>query len=134
MDLSVIPDLTMQGDSSPYADAQAITVGRLAGYVRELSARPAEWWALARFDGTPVRLPTAYELWLTAWSPGHHAGPAAEVFAVLAGELSERTITGQGVEERALRANRVRVYGGRDRRELVNSGPAYALSLHARTI
>ena len=50
---------------------------------------------------------------------------------VLAGELSERTITDQGVAERTLRANRIRVYGSSDPRELLNQGPGYALSLHA---
>lgn len=131
MNLSVIPDLTLQGGDSPYAAAPAVTVGRLAGVVRELSARPGEWWPLARFDGSPVRLPGPYPVWLTAWEPGRRAAPDADVLAVLAGELSERTITGRGVAERTLRANRIRVYGGGDPRELVNPGPAYALTLHA---
>lgn len=131
MDLSVIPDLTLQGGDSVYAATSTVTVGRLAGIIRELSARPDEWWRLARFDGVPVRLPGEHEVWLTAWAPGRRAAPAADVLAVLAGELSERTITGRGVAERTLRANRIRVYGGEDTRELVNPGPAYALSLHA---
>ncbi|WP_433176234.1 cysteine dioxygenase [Actinoallomurus sp. CA-150999] len=131
MNLSVIPDLTMQGEASPYAARPTVTIGRLAGLVRELAARPGDWWNLARFDGTPVRLPGEQEIWLYAWAPGHRAAPTADVLAVLAGELSERTITDQGVAERALRANRVRVYGGEHPRELVNLGPGYALSLHA---
>lgn len=131
MDLSVIPDLTMQGAGGPYAADRAVTVGRLAGLVRALSARPGDWWPLARFDGVPVRVPGERPLWLTAWAPGQHTGPVADVLAVLAGELSERTLTAHGVTERTLRPNRVRVYGGGDRHELVNPGPAYALSLHA---
>lgn len=131
MDLSVIPDLTQQGDASPYAADRTVTVGRLAGLVRALSARPRDWWPLARFDGVPVRVPGAHPLWLTAWAPGQHAAPVADVIAMLAGELSERTISGQGASERTLRPGRVRVYGGADHHELVNPGPAYALSLHA---
>src|SRR5438445_12551051 len=100
----------MQGGDSPYAAAQVVTIGRLAGFVLELAARPEEWWHLARFDGVPVRIPAEYELWLSGWPPGHRAAPVADVFAVLAGELCERTITGQGVAERTLRANRIRVY------------------------
>lgn len=131
MNLSVIPDLTMQGADSPYSAGPTVTIGRLAGLVRELAARPGDWWHLARFDGVPVRLSGEHEIWLAAWPPGHRAAPVADVLAVLAGELSERTITDQGVAERALRANRIRVYGGGHPRELVNPGPAYALSLHA---
>lgn len=131
MNLSVIPDLTMQGSDSPYATRPAVTVGRLAGLVRELAARPGDWWHLARFDGVPVRLPGEPEILLYGWPPGHRAAPAADVLAVLAGELSERTITDQGVAERAVRANRIRVYGAGHQRELVNPGPAYAVSLHA---
>ena len=77
----------------------------------------------------------ADELWLSAWAPGHRAVPPAGpgVLTVLAGELSERTITDQGVAERTLRANRIRVYGADNPRELVNLGHGYALSLHTAT-
>lgn len=121
----------MQGDSSPYTCASALTVGRLAGLVRELAARPADWWHLARFDGVPVRLAADYGLWLTAWPPGHRAAPHADLLTVLGGELAEQTITERGVAERTLRANRVQVYGEGSPRELVNPGPGFAISLHA---
>jgi hypothetical protein len=120
----------MQGDSSPYASARTLTVGRLAGLVRELAARPADWWHLVSFDGVPVRLAAECGLWLTAWPPGHRADPHAGLLAVLAGELAEQTITERGVAERTLRANRVQVYGGGSPRELVNPGPGFAISLH----
>jgi hypothetical protein len=132
MNFSVIPDITMQ---SHHDLAGGSTIGRLAGVVREVASRPAYWWHLARFDGTPVPVAAADDLWLSAWPPGHRGVPAGPgVLAVLAGELSERTITGQGVAERTLRANRIRVYGTTGPRELVNLGPAYALSLHAATV
>ncbi|MCO5999162.1 cupin domain-containing protein [Actinoallomurus rhizosphaericola] len=131
VNLSVIPDLTMQGADSPFSTRPTVTVGRLAGLVRELAASPGDWWHLARFDGVPVRLLGEAEVWLSAWPPGHRAAPVADVLAVLAGELSERTITDHGVAERAVRANRIRVYGAGHPRELVNPGPAYAVSLHA---
>jgi hypothetical protein len=127
MNFSAIPDLTMQSHDA----VAGVTVGQLAGVVREMAARPAYWWHLARFDGTPVPLAAARELWLSAWSPGHRADPGAAVLAVVAGELVERTITDQGVAERTLRANRIRVYGANHPRELVNPGPGFALTLHA---
>lgn len=129
MNFSVIPDITLQGDAPERA--HALTIGNLAAVVRDVAARPACWWHLARFDGEPVLVPAAHDLWLKAWPPGHRGDPGAAVLAVLAGELSERTITDQGVAERTLRANRVRVYGSGDPRELLNQGPGYALSLHA---
>jgi hypothetical protein len=131
MNFSVIPDITMQARPERTG---TLTIGRLAGVVREMAARPEYWWHLARFDGTPVPVAVANDLWLSAWPPGHRAVPAGPgVLAVLAGELSERTITDQGVAERTLRANRIRVYGADNPRELVNLGPGYALSLHATT-
>jgi hypothetical protein len=153
VDLSGIPDLTMQGDADLYAGlsadtyarpgspagaqapARTPTVGRLAGLVRQVARRPADWWHLVCFDGapSPVPLPTPErcELWLSTWPPGHRAERRADVLTVLAGELTEPTITPLGVAERTLRANRVRVYGGGRPRELVNPGPSYAISLHA---
>jgi hypothetical protein len=132
MNFSAVPDITLQGGA-----ATSRTVGRLAGLVRGVAARPADWWHLVRFDGAPepvpVPSPDGAPLWLWAWPPGHRAAPGADVLAILAGELSERTITGQGVAERTLRANRIRVYGTDHHRELVNLGPGYALSLHAST-
>jgi hypothetical protein len=127
MNFSAIPDLTMRSHEA----VDGRTVGRVAALVREVAARPANWWHLARFDGDPARLAVADGLWLSVWPPGHRADPRAAVLTVLAGELSERTITDQGVAERTLRANRIRVYGADHPRELVNPGPGYALSLHA---
>jgi hypothetical protein len=127
MNFSAIPDITQQVHEA----VGGPTVGRLAGAVRALAARPDDWWHLARFDGTPARVAVADDLWLSVWPPGHRADPRAAVLTVLAGELSERTITDQGVAERTLRANRVRVYGADTPRELVNLGPGYAVSLHA---
>jgi hypothetical protein len=129
MNYSVIPDITLQG-STPER-AHTLTTGNLAALVRDVAARPAYWWHLARFDGEPVLVEAAHDLWLTAWPPGHRADPGAAALVVLAGELSERTLTGQGVAVRTLRANRIRVYGTGDPRELHNQGPGYALSLHA---
>jgi hypothetical protein len=129
MNFSVIPDITMQGAAPERA--RALTVGDLAALVRDVAAHPAYWWRLARFDGEPVPVAAAHDLWLTAWPPGHRADPGAIVLAVLAGELSERTISDQGVAERTLRADRIRVYGSGDPRELLNQGTGYALTLHA---
>jgi hypothetical protein len=128
MNLSAIPDITMQAAPDT---AGTQTIGRLAGLVREMAARPTAWWHLARFDGTPVPVTAANDLWLSAWPPGHRAARNVPgLLTVLAGELSERTITDQGVTERTLRANRIRVHGASHARELVNLGTSFALILH----
>src|SRR3569833_2717518 len=132
MNFSVIPDITLQARPK---SAGTFTIGRLAGVEREMAAQPARWWHLARFDGTPV--PVADDLWLSAWPPGHRVVPAVPavpggpgVLAVLAGGLSERTITDQGDAERTLRANRERENGADHPPELLNLGPGSAVNQH----
>lgn len=124
MDLSTVPEM-----AQPELTTQpTFTVGRVAGLLRALAVAPDRWWHLVRFDGVPVDVDG---MSLVAWPPGHHAGPGGDVVTVLAGELSERTVTEQGAVERTLRANRIRVYGAGDPRELVNLGPGYAIILRA---
>ncbi|GAA2634304.1 cysteine dioxygenase [Actinomadura fulvescens] len=143
MNLDMVPDITMRGQDDPHGRSSAErppTVGQLATRIHDLTARPGDWWHLVRFsfDG-PVRVRLdevdGIQLWLTTWPPGHrtdvhdHAG--TEVSTIIAGELAEVRITAEGVTERPLRANRVRVHGGGRTHELTNPGPAYAITLHA---
>jgi hypothetical protein len=137
VDLSVVPDLTMRGQDDPHGRATAVrppTVGQLAARVRDLAGRPGEWWGLVRFDAAePVHVPLDDETWLTTWPPGHGGTVHGQVSTLVAGELAEVTMTGRGVTERPLRANRIRVHGGADdgSRAMTNPGPAFAVSLHA---
>ncbi|MEU5883709.1 cysteine dioxygenase [Spirillospora sp. NPDC047279] len=141
MNLDMVPDITMRGQDDPHgrATSRRPTVGQLATRIHELAARPGDWWHLARFEDGPVRVRLeavdGIQPWLITWPPGHrtnvhdHAG--TEVSTVIAGELAEVRITSDGVSERPLRANRVRVHGGGRTHELTNPGPAYAITLHA---
>ncbi|MBW8486973.1 cysteine dioxygenase [Actinomadura sp. PM05-2] len=133
----------MRGQADPHGRAVAErppTAGQLAARLAALAARPERWWHLARFEaGAPVRAeladPGGVRLWLTTWPPGHRSdlpgGDGTEVSALVAGELAETTLAADGVTERPLRTNRVRVHGGGDARVLANPGPAYAITLHA---
>ncbi|WP_084000742.1 cysteine dioxygenase [Actinomadura kijaniata] len=144
MDLDLVPDITMRGQADPHgrdAVKRPPTVGQLAARIHGLAARPADWWHRVRFDAAgPVRVVLdeveGVRLWLTTWPPGHRTGvhdhAGTEVSAVIAGELAEVKITDDGVTERPLRANRVRVHGGDHTHELTNPGPAYAITLHAQ--
>lgn len=146
MNSDVIPDITMRGQDDPHGRSRTPrppTVGQLAASLRELAGRPADWWDLIRFDPAgPSRVPlagpeSAATRWLTTWPPGYrtdvHDHRDTEVSTVIAGELVEVTISVDGVAERPLRANRVRVHGGGHTHELHNAGPAYAITLHAST-
>jgi hypothetical protein len=145
MNIDVVPDITMRGQDDPHGrpvTPRPPTVGRLAAYLRDLAARPGDWWDLVRPDPAgPHRAPlddvAGVELWLIAWPPGHrtdvHDHSDTEVSMVIAGELVEVTIRADGVAERPLRANRVQVHGGGHTHELHNLGPAYAITLHAAT-
>jgi hypothetical protein len=125
VDISAIPDVTMQGQDDPHGRVSArrpVTVGQLASIIREHTGRPGQWWDLVRFDPVEpatVRLdgPAGAELWLTAWPPGHRAERrrhgATEVATLIAGELTEVEITSRGATERPLRGGRLRVFGPR---------------------
>jgi hypothetical protein len=159
MKSDVVPDITMRGRDDPHgraASARPPTVGQLAGGLRDLAGRRADWQALIRFDpARPSRVRLDAETgafrWLTTWPPGHRAGPptdhtdhtdrndhdghGTEVTTLVAGELVEVTIGPEGVTERPMRAGRTRVHGAGaadDTRELHNPGTTYAITLHAR--
>lgn len=148
LDLSTAPEIAqLAGEGAPLEPfgcrkgSNRLTAGSLAALVRETAADPARWWSRVRFDPErPVRTRLAaapgWELWLVTTPPGHRSaghqhGAGCEVVTVLAGELAEYTITERGAEMRPLRPNRVRVRGRGHRRETVNPGGYYAVSLHA---
>lgn len=143
MNLDMVPDITMRGQDDPRARQTTLrppTVGRLAARIRGLAGRPGDWWHLVAFDpSAPVRIPLEADggvrLWLTTWPPGyrgdlHDHGGAPEVSMLTAGELAEVTISPNGVTERALRTNRIRVHVCGHTHGLVNPGPAYAVTVH----
>ncbi|WP_207400916.1 cysteine dioxygenase [Actinomadura roseirufa] len=137
----MVPDLTMRGQDDPHGRAiiaRPPTVGQLAARLHDLAVSPRRWWNLVEFDAArpvPLRLDglDGARVWLTTWPPGHrttvhdHAEPG--VSTLVAGELAEVVITSEGVTERPLRANRIRVHGRRTH-AFANPGPAYAISLH----
>ncbi|MFC6884350.1 MULTISPECIES: cysteine dioxygenase [Actinomadura] len=139
----MVPDLTMRGHDDPHGRtvrSRPPTVGQLAVRLRELAARPGDWWHRVAFDpDAPVRVALSeargVRTWLVTWPPGHRTGVhdhgGTSVSTVIAGELAEVTIASDGVAERPLRTNRVRVHGGGHAHELTNPGPAYAVTLHA---
>jgi predicted metal-dependent enzyme (double-stranded beta helix superfamily) len=146
VDLGVIPDITMRGQDDPHGRSltpRTATVGQLAAHIRDLAGRPADWWHLVHLDPSgPSRVTLTGAdgvlVWLTTWPPGHrtdrHDHGVTEVSTVIAGELSEFAIAADGVTERPLRANRVRVHGSGRTHELLNPGPAFAITLHARLV
>jgi hypothetical protein len=152
MNIDVVPDITMRGQSDPYGrptTPRPATVGQLATRLRVLAGRPTDWSALVRLDpARPIRTILDHsteagrgvDLWLNSWPPGHRADLAdehdAEVSTLIAGDLVEVTIGPDGVTERPLRSGRIHVRGRlsqrRPSRVLHNIGSTHAITLHAR--
>lgn len=131
------------------AGAQPPTVGRLARELRLITAAPARWWGLVRFDpGRPVRVAVPagpwYETWLVIIPPSERGGwtgdggeCGCEVVTVVAGEVTEQAIGAPGHAARGpaatpLLPGRVRVHGPGQPHRVVNLGGSYAVTLHAR--
>ncbi|WP_067454425.1 cysteine dioxygenase [Actinomadura macra] len=137
----MVPDLTMRGQDDPHGrtiTARPPTVGQLAARIHDLAARPGGWWRLVGFDAVPVTISLdevdGVPAWLATWPPGYrttvHVHGKTRVSTLIAGELAEVVIAPDGVTERPLKANRVRVHGSRTH-AFTNPGPAYAVTLHA---
>ncbi|WP_232836021.1 cupin domain-containing protein [Actinocorallia populi] len=134
MKTETFPEITMR-DQVRETGAPP-TVGQLAARLQEAAARPGRWWHLVRFDPAErVRVELEDGLWLITWPPGyrlpaHGHGGAAQIMSVIAGELAEVAVGGDGAVARPLRANRVRIQAGDSMHEVVNPGSAYAVTLH----
>ena len=134
MKTETFPDITMLGQVRETGGPA--TLGQLAARVQEAAARPERWWHLVRFDPAErVRVELEGGLWLITWPPGfrlpaHDHGGASQIMSVIAGELAEVAMGGDGAVARPLRANRVRIQAGDRMHEVVNPGRGYAVTLH----
>ncbi|MBV9794992.1 MAG: cysteine dioxygenase [Actinobacteria bacterium] len=120
---------------APTPAATALTVGDLARQLKLITGSPDRWWHLVRFDPerpVTVDIPVAetagrYRAWLTILPPAA-ADPGArpsDVLTVVAGELTE-------IGTRPLTPGRVRVHGGPQPRQLLNTSDGYTVSVHLR--
>lgn len=114
------------------------------GLARAVAADPARWRPLAEFRPgqrwySLLERTAAAEVWLLTWLPGqgtdlHDHGPASGAFAVAAGALTERVVSGRpgGVVEtsRDLVAGRTRAFGPHYVHEVRNTGAEPAVSVH----
>ncbi|GAB3113499.1 cysteine dioxygenase [Janibacter alkaliphilus] len=95
-----------------------------------------------RPDGDPTQRSWAeisrtphLQIWLLRWPPGastgwHDHGGSMGAFTVVAGELTERTLT-SGLQAQQLPSDEGRAYGGAHTHEVVNLGEDEAVSVHA---
>jgi predicted metal-dependent enzyme (double-stranded beta helix superfamily) len=91
--------VTREGQLSP---------AQLAGRVRSLTQRPAEWVARVRLDAEGrwyerIDADASCEIWLISWLPGqstgfHDHGGSSGAFAVVWGDLHECVVPGLGPE------------------------------------
>ncbi|GAA4851552.1 cysteine dioxygenase family protein [Kitasatospora terrestris] len=123
--------------------AHPTTIGGYAQLVREIAADRARWEPLVRYDALTrwyARLETGpgYEVWLLSWLPGqssgfHDHGRSAGVMTVVQGELTERSLTGEGEATRTLAPGGQRVYSAGYLHEVVNAALEPAVSVHLYT-
>lgn len=120
---------------------------RLLAIATDLATRRDVWPSEIRFDPdrrwyTRLPLDEAAQSWLLSWLPGqgtglHDHGDAAGVFVVVEGELRETCVTGsdRGMCEtvRTFTAGQARPFGSHHVHDVVNPGPAPAVSLHVYT-
>jgi hypothetical protein len=142
--------LTLDGDLDPSRFAHLTppagytppTLAQLAHHARTIAARPEDWRHLVRFDAGQrwrlrLRQEAGYEAWLMSWLPGqrtgmHDHGDSAAVIAVAFGELHEHTVAPNGTDTlvHVIGTDRVRIWGARNVREILNPGDAPAVSVH----
>lgn len=123
--------------------AATLSPARLGQIVACAAASPGRWSELVRFE--PGRrwyhrldLADDHEVWILSWLPGqetgfHDHGDAAGAFAVVQGELRERTaaVGRRGVRSRVLPGGRHRSFGPRHVHDVGNVSARPALSIHA---
>ncbi|MEV4492832.1 cysteine dioxygenase family protein [Micromonospora coxensis] len=106
-----------------------------AGY-----ADPATWPVPLRFDPTTrwyARLAATdeHEVWALSWLPGqgtdlHDHGGSRGAFLVVAGELTEWTVSGARMRPHLLATGAGRRFGARHVHEVANCGDEPAVSVH----
>ncbi|MGK5740766.1 cysteine dioxygenase [Micromonospora sp. URMC 103] len=104
------------------------------------AADPAGWPAPLRFDPVTrwyARLATGvdHEVWALSWLPGqgtdlHDHGGSAGAFLVVAGILTEETVSGARLRPRRLPAGSGRRFGARHVHLVANRDDAPAVSVH----
>ncbi|MFI7139613.1 cysteine dioxygenase [Streptomyces massasporeus] len=112
------------------------TVADFVGLARSIAADRSQWEHLVRYDATTrwyhrLRTGPGYEVWLLSWVPGqgsglHDHGRSSGVLTVLAGTLTERTLTGR----RVLGTGAQRVFAPGGVHQVVNDALEPAVSLH----
>jgi mannose-6-phosphate isomerase-like protein (cupin superfamily) len=114
-----------------------------ATLVRSISSDPTRWRALlagAALALTPVVLPMPSDdprvtTWLSVW-PSNQLGPVRRyeapqgAFAVLSGQVVERSGDRAGARARVLRPGQARIFGPGYRHTVLNPGPEPAVTLH----
>ncbi|WP_308014051.1 cysteine dioxygenase [Streptantibioticus parmotrematis] len=146
VDVPRLSDISIAGDPLalphllPPVPRHPATVAEFAGLARSVAADRERWAPLVRYDATTrwyARLATGpgYEVWLLSWVPGQGTGPhdhgdSSGVLTVLAGELTERSITPGGERRDTLRPGAVRVAAPGHVHEVVNDSLEPAVSLH----
>ncbi|MGW4500379.1 cysteine dioxygenase [Micromonospora sp. NPDC004336] len=112
----------------------------LLAVARAWAAEPARWPVPLRFDPASrwyARLAHTpdHEVWALSWLPGqgtdlHDHGGSGGAFLVLAGVLTEETVSGGRLRPHRLAAGSHRRFGPRHVHQVANRGDEPAVSVH----
>jgi hypothetical protein len=112
----------------------------LLAVARQHAADPVSWPEPARFDPVErwyrrLAVTEEHEVWLLTWLPGqatdlHDHGGSAGAFVVVAGVLTEETVTGGRLRPARLEAGHGRRFGARHVHRVGNHGEEPAISVH----
>lgn len=113
----------------------------LLAIARRHAADRLRWPVSPRFDPTDrwyARIAAAadHEVWLLTWLPGqetdlHDHGGSAGAFVVVAGALTEQTVSGGRLVDAGLPAGTYRRFGASHVHRVRNTGSEPAISVHA---
>ena len=139
-DVSIAGDPLAWPHLAPAPLTRPSTVGDFAALAGRIAADRGRWEPLVRYDALTrwygqLETGEGYEVWLLSWLPGqgsgsHDHGRSSGVLTVLAGELTERSLTGAGQTERVLDEGAQRVFSPGYLHEVVNTSLEPAVSLH----
>jgi predicted metal-dependent enzyme (double-stranded beta helix superfamily) len=123
--------------------APALSPARLTQIVGAVAAEPRCWSDVVRFDTgrrwyQRLELTDDFEVWLLTWTQGqstgfHDHGDAAGAFAVVQGQVRERTVVGAGplVTGRVVAAGGRRSFGPQYVHDVANVSAEPAITVHA---
>lgn len=144
VDMSDAPEIALLAAPAPVprqpepGKAARPTIGTLAGELRVFASQPERWWSAVRFSsGRSEKIDLEFPgIWAVVLAPGDAAGIDCdcEVMTVVAGAVTEESVTDGGGVTTALRPGGLRVHGQGQVHRIRAGGDGHAVTLHVRAV